>query len=195
MYKGWLKLDPEAVATLRTDARKCHVMTVEFEAQGRVQFSSYPIKDVGGDFVRHVTDLARHVPVGTASQVVDGRRVTSVRVHHESETLEFLQDPVHGGRTHVGSHLLDVASYLISGEVVVRADQNFHDRTLRGSDAFGVFAQRLEHFLSACLVQSHEPSVEPGLRPNGNSLHLREVTARVAQYDHATERAQEGCDQ
>ncbi len=70
------------------------------------------------------------MPVRTAREVIVRRRVTSVGMYNKGERLEFLEDPVDRRRTHVRARLLNLASDLVGGEVVVRTYQDLNDGAL-----------------------------------------------------------------
>ena len=141
--KKWLRarLGDGAVAQLtlapRTGTRDRDVVAIKGEAVILLQVLAERIKVRGGNFDGGTAVFADQVPVNRAGEVVHGGGLAEVRVHHNVQFLELLENPVDGRGAHIGSEHLDEAGDLVGSQVAMGLDEHPRHGALGDRDSLG----------------------------------------------------------
>jgi len=97
-------------------------MAIELKAVAREEVAAQGVKVRRGDLDGDLAIFARQVPVHDAGQVVNGRWLSEVRVHHQVQLFKLLQYSIDGRGTDFWPATLDGARYFVDGQVSFGAD-------------------------------------------------------------------------
>ena len=90
-------------------------------------------------------DLADQVAVGGRAEVVGGRALPGMVVLDDADALELLEDPLDGGRRHVGALGLDGTRELVRGPVSAVLGEDLEQQALGRGDPSSRRTERGEY--------------------------------------------------